>query len=51
MGYDVARWVVVFLFVVGLIFNTGVLWNDVQHIKKDMKYLRERMDKIINGKA
>jgi len=43
-----ARWFIVALAVAGLIFNSGVLYNDVKHLKEDLaevkqeiKYIRE----------
>ena len=49
-----AKWIIVALAVAGLIFNSGVLYNDVKHLKEDLaevkqeiQYLREYLIKGI----
>lgn len=31
---DTAQWVIMAIAVAGLVFNSGVLYNDVKHLKK-----------------
>lgn len=36
MTSDLAKWIIVGIAISGLIFNTGILWNDVHHLKKSV---------------
>lgn len=38
-----AKWVVVAGAVIGLIFNSGVLYNDVNHLKKDIAEVKQEI--------
>jgi hypothetical protein len=38
-----ARWVIVALAVAGLIFNSGVLYNDVKHLKNDLAEVKKEI--------
>lgn len=42
-GNGRARWIVVAGAVVGLIFNSGVLYNDVNHLKKDIAEVKQEI--------
>ena len=35
------QWIIVAIAVGGLIFNTGVLWNDVKHLKKEVEEIKK----------
>lgn len=39
-----ARWVIVGLAVAGLVFNSGILYNDVKHLAVDAEKAAERND-------
>lgn len=43
---DLAKWIIVGIAILGIVFNTGVLWNDVKHLKKSVSSLWEKMDTI-----
>ena len=36
-----ARWIIVALTVLGLAFNSGILYNDVKHLSKSVEKLEE----------
>jgi hypothetical protein len=38
-----ARWIIVALAVAGLIFNSGVLYNDVKHLKNDLAEVKKEI--------
>lgn len=38
------QWIIVAIAIAGLIFNSGVLWNDVRHLKKSNEKLWEKFD-------
>lgn len=33
---ELAKWIIVGIAVLGFVFNTGVLWNEVKHLKKSV---------------
>ena len=39
-GNGRARWIIVALAVAGLIFNSGILYNDVKHLKDDVAEIK-----------
>lgn len=41
---DVIQWTIVGLALLGFIFNSGVLWNEVKHLKKSVDSLWKKMD-------
>jgi hypothetical protein len=44
--FDLAKWIIVGLAVAGLIFNTGVLYNDIKHLKKSVDEIWTEINKI-----
>lgn len=42
-GNGLARWIIVALAVAALIFNSGVLYNDVNHLKEQVTELKEEI--------
>jgi len=36
MASDLAKWIIVAIAILGFAFNTGMLWNDVKHLKKSV---------------
>lgn len=40
------EWIVMGLFVIGLIFNSGVLYNDVKHLKKSIESIWDEINEI-----
>lgn len=36
MTTDLAKWIIVAIAILGLAFNTGIVWNDVKHLKKSV---------------
>ena len=42
----IGQWIIVGIAVFGLIFNTGVIWNDVKHIKKSIDELWKEVNAI-----
>lgn len=36
MTIDLAKWILVAIAILGFAFNTGVIWNDVKHLKKSV---------------
>lgn len=43
---DLAKWIIVGIAVAGLIFNTGVLYNDIKHLKKSVDDIWKELNKI-----
>ena len=41
-----AQWIIVGLAIAGLIFNTGVLYNDIKHLKKSVDDIWSEINKI-----
>lgn len=46
MSNDLAKWVIVGIAIAGLIFNTGVVWNDVKHLKKSIDDVWSEINEI-----
>jgi hypothetical protein len=42
-GNGRARWIVVALAVGGLIFNSGILYNDVRHLKEEVSEVKQEI--------
>lgn len=42
----IGQWIIVGLAVCGLVFNTGVIWNDVKHIKKSIEEIWKEINSI-----
>lgn len=42
-----AKWIIVAIAVGGLIFNTAVIYNDVKHLKEDVKEIKAMLIKHI----
>lgn len=40
-----AQWIIVAIVIAGFIFNSGILYNDMTHLKKDMKDVKEEQTK------
>ena len=47
MTAEIAKWIIVAIAIGTLIFNTGILWNDVKHLKEDVKAIRQLLDDIL----
>jgi hypothetical protein len=45
-GNGRARWIVVAGAVVGLIFNSGILYNDVRHLKEDIAEVKQEIKEL-----
>jgi len=43
---NLVKWIIVALAVAGLIFNSGVLYNDVKHLKTEMVELKQQIGSI-----
>ena len=43
---NIAQWVIVAIAVAGLVFNTGVLYNDIKHLKKSVDEIWTELNKI-----
>ncbi len=41
-----AKWIIVALAVAGLIFNSGILYNDVKHLTKDVSEIKEEVKEL-----
>lgn len=41
-----AKWVIVALAVAGLIFNSGILYNDVKHLRADMNGVKQEIQEL-----
>lgn len=46
MATDVAKWILVTIAILGLAFNTGVVWNDVKHLKKSVNDIWREINEI-----
>ena len=46
MNPDNIQWVIVAFAVGGMIFNTGVLWNDIRHLKKSVDAIWNKINTI-----
>lgn len=46
--FDLAKWIIVGIAVAGLVFNTGVLYNDIKHLKKSVDNLWTELNRIKN---
>lgn len=46
MTADLAQWIIVGIAIAGLIFNTGVLYNDIKHLKKSVDEIWTELNKI-----
>ena len=44
--FDLAQWIIVGIAVAGLVFNTGVLYNDIKHLKKSVDEIWTELNKI-----
>ena len=44
--FDLAKWIIVAIAILGLAFNTGIVWNDVKHLKKSVAKLWEKIDEM-----
>ena len=42
----IGQWIIVGIAVLGLVFNTGVIWNDVKHIKASIKDIWNEINAI-----
>jgi hypothetical protein len=42
-GNGRAKWIVVALAVGGLIFNSGILYNDVRHLKEEVSEVKQEI--------
>ncbi|MCK5016908.1 MAG: hypothetical protein KAS32_07530 [Candidatus Peribacteraceae bacterium] len=40
------EWIAIIIFAIGLIFNSGVLYNDVRHLKKTMDDMWSEINEI-----
>lgn len=47
-GNDIARWIIVGLSVIMVIFNTGVVYNDVKHNTEAIEKIRQDIKEIRN---
>jgi len=43
---DTTQWIIVGIAVLGFVFNTGILWNEVQHLKKSVEKLWTKIDEM-----
>lgn len=43
-----ARWIVVAFAIGGLIFNSGILYNDVRHLKDELMEIKQEVKEIRN---
>ena len=43
---DTAQWIIVGIAVAGLVFNSGILYNDVKHLKKSMDDIWKEINHI-----
>ena len=46
MSSDLAKWIIVAIAILGFAFNTGVIWNDVKHLKKSVDDIWTEINKI-----
>jgi len=47
--YDLSKWLIVGISIIGLIFNSGILYNDVKHLSESVTKL-EKSYSDLNGK-
>lgn len=45
-GNGRARWIIVALAVGGLIFNSGILYNDVKHLKEEVAEVKQEIKNL-----
>lgn len=43
---DIAKWIIIVIALVTLIFNTGVLYNEVKHLKENDKIIMRDISEI-----
>lgn len=48
MTNDLVKWIIVGIAVLGFVFNTGVLWNEVKHLKKSVDDMWSEINEIKN---
>jgi len=41
-----AQWIIAGIALAGFVFNSGVLWNDVRHLKRNVEKLWNAVDEI-----
>lgn len=41
-----AKWIIVAIAVGGLIFNSGILYNDVKHLREEMAEVKEDIHEL-----
>lgn len=46
MVNDLAKWIIVGIAVAGFVFNSGVVWNDVKHLKKSVDDIWKEVNEI-----
>ena len=46
--FDLAKWIIVGIAIGGLIFNSGILYNDVNHLKKSVDEIWKELNNIKN---
>ena len=46
MTTDLAKWIIVAIAILGLAFNTGIVWNDVKHLKKSIDNIWSEINEI-----
>ena len=46
--FDLTKWIIVGIAIAGLIFNTGVLYNDIKHLKKSVDDMWSEINEIKN---
>lgn len=43
---DTIQWTIVGLAILGFVFNTGIIWNDVKHLKKSVNDIWKEINHI-----
>lgn len=43
---DTIQWTIIGLAVLGFVFNSGMLWNDMHHVKKNIDKIWQAIDEI-----
>lgn len=38
-----AQWIIVAIAIAGLIFNSGILYNDIKHLKKEFAEMKQEL--------
>ena len=46
MVSDLAKWIIVAIAILGFAFNTGMVWNDVKHLKKSVDDIWSEINEI-----